>query len=144
MVVQQQNPETGKPVSIAFTGPYTTVNGRIWPYAGVTDGWYRFRLVNASNARIFELVLVDEDGSPVPGVMHQIGSDGGLLPRPVPVDFDGALPTLTVAPALGVPHALKAVGEVRPARRLPGPRGEEAPAGQQGPQPGAGGARPGG
>ncbi|MFD8392745.1 O-aminophenol oxidase PhsA [Streptomyces sp. NPDC059680] len=99
VIVQQRNPETGKPVSIPFTGPYTTVNGRIWPYAEVDAAWYRFRLVNASNARIFELVLIDEDGNPVPGVVHQIGSDGGLLPRPVPVDFDGDLPTLTAAPA---------------------------------------------
>ncbi|MGW2703301.1 O-aminophenol oxidase PhsA [Streptomyces sp. NPDC001340] len=99
VIVQQQNPETGKPVSIPFSGPYTTVNGRIWPYADVDDAWYRFRLVNASNARIFNLVLVDEDDNPVPGVVHQIGSDGGLLPRPVPVDFDEALPTLTAAPA---------------------------------------------
>ncbi|OLZ67427.1 phenoxazinone synthase [Streptomyces sp. IMTB 2501] len=99
VIVQQSNPETGKPVSIPFTGPYTTVNGRIWPYAEVDAAWYRFRLVNASNARIFQLVLIDEDGNPVPGVVHQIGSDGGLLPRPVPVDFDGELPTLTAAPA---------------------------------------------
>jgi len=99
VIVQQQNPETGKPVSLPFTGPYTTVNGRIWPYADVDAAWYRFRLVNASNARIYQLVLVDEDNNPVPGVLHQIGSDGGLLPRPVPIDFDEALPTLTVAPA---------------------------------------------
>ncbi|WP_199829720.1 O-aminophenol oxidase PhsA [Streptomyces sp. MMG1121] len=99
VIVQQSNPETGKPVSIPFTGPYTTVNGRIWPHAEVDAAWYRFRLVNASNARIFELVLIDEAGDPVPGIVHQIGSDGGLLPRPVPVDFEGDLPTLTAAPA---------------------------------------------
>ncbi|MDF3144959.1 MULTISPECIES: O-aminophenol oxidase PhsA [unclassified Streptomyces] len=99
VIVQEKNPETGKPVSIPFSGPYTTVNGRIWPYAEVDDAWYRFRLVNASNARIYDLVLVDEDDNPVPGIVHQIGSDGGLLPRPVPIDFDGALPTLTAAPA---------------------------------------------
>lgn len=99
VIVQEKNPETGKPVSIPFSGPYTTVNGRIWPYAEVDDGWYRFRLVNASNARIYNLVLVDEDDNPVPGIVHQIGSDGGLLPRPVPIDFDGTLPTLAAAPA---------------------------------------------
>ncbi|MFE5044796.1 O-aminophenol oxidase PhsA [Streptomyces sp. NPDC056637] len=99
VIVQEKNPETGKPVSLPFAGPYTTVNGRIWPYAGVDAAWHRFRLVNASNARIYDLVLIDEDDNPVPGVLHQIGSDGGLLPRPVPVDFDEALPTLTVAPA---------------------------------------------
>jgi spore coat protein A len=99
VVVIPSHPETGKPVSLPFTGPYTTVNGRIWPYADVAAAWYRFRLVNASNARIYDLVLVDEDDNPVPGVVHQIGSDGGLLPRPVPVDFDEVLPTLTAAPA---------------------------------------------
>jgi spore coat protein A len=99
VIVQDVNPETGKPVSIPFSGPYTTVNGRIWPYVDVDAGWYRFRLVNASNARIYDLVLVDEENNPVPGVLHQIGSDGGLLPRPVPVDFDATLPTLTAAPA---------------------------------------------
>lgn len=99
VIVQEKNPETGKPVSIPFSGPYTTVNGRIWPYADVDAAWYRFRLVNASNSRVYDLVLVDEDNNVVPGVMHQIGSDGGLLPRPVPVDFDEALPTLTAAPA---------------------------------------------
>ncbi|MFH8281227.1 O-aminophenol oxidase PhsA [Streptomyces antibioticus] len=99
VIVQQSNPETGKPVSIPFFGPYTTVNGRIWPYADVDDGWYRLRLVNASNARIYNLVLIDEDDRPVPGVVHQIGSDGGLLPRPVPVDFDDTLPVLSAAPA---------------------------------------------
>ncbi|MEV5985354.1 O-aminophenol oxidase PhsA [Streptomyces sp. NPDC052051] len=99
VMVEERNAETGKPVTLPFTGPYTTVNGRIWPYAEVAPAWYRFRLLNASNARIYDLVLVDEENTPVPGVVHQIGSDGGLLPRPVPIDFDDALPTLTAAPA---------------------------------------------
>ncbi|MFD9905258.1 O-aminophenol oxidase PhsA [Streptomyces sp. NPDC059063] len=102
MIVDPKNPETGKPVSLPFTGPYTTVNGRIWPYAEVPPAWHRFRLVNASNARTYDLVLVDEDNKPVPGAMYQIGSDGGLLPRPVPIDFGGPgdpMPTLPVAPA---------------------------------------------
>ncbi|WP_408056826.1 O-aminophenol oxidase PhsA [Streptomyces huasconensis] len=99
VIVDPKNAETGKPVSLPFTGPYTTVNGRIWPYADVAPAWHRFRLVNASNARTYDLVLIDEDDRPVQGVLHQIGSDGGLLPRPVPVDFEGALPTLTIAPA---------------------------------------------
>ncbi|MFF8846140.1 O-aminophenol oxidase PhsA [Streptomyces sp. NPDC015127] len=97
-VLIPSHPETGKPVSLPFFGPYSTVNGTIWPHFDVDDAWYRFRLVNASNARIYNLVLVDEDDRPVPGVVRQIGSDGGLLPRPVPVDFTDGLP-LTVAPA---------------------------------------------
>lgn len=98
-MISEADPETGKPVSLPFLGPYTTVNGRIWPHLDVDDAWYRFRLVNASNARIYDLVLVDEENNPVPGVIRQIGSDGGLLPRPVPVDFDEVLPQLTIAPA---------------------------------------------
>ncbi|WP_436318636.1 multicopper oxidase domain-containing protein [Streptomyces griseofuscus] len=35
VVVQESNPETGKPVTIPFSGPCTTVNGRIRPYAEV-------------------------------------------------------------------------------------------------------------
>ncbi|WP_329402514.1 O-aminophenol oxidase PhsA [Streptomyces melanogenes] len=99
IVVDPKNAETGRPVSLPFTGPFTTVNGVIWPYLEADAAWYRFRLVNASNARIYDLVLLDEEDNPVPGVLHQIGSDGGLLPAPVTVGFDAALPTLTVAPA---------------------------------------------
>ncbi|MFF9319458.1 O-aminophenol oxidase PhsA [Streptomyces sp. NPDC014735] len=98
-VVVAADPETGKPVSLPFLGPYTTVNGRIWPHFDVDDASYRFRLVNASNARIYDLVLLDDANEPVPGVIRQIGSDGGLLPRPVPVDFDESMPSLTIAPA---------------------------------------------
>ncbi|MFE7131658.1 O-aminophenol oxidase PhsA [Streptomyces sp. NPDC057638] len=92
------HPETGRAVTLPFVGPYSTVNGTIWPHLRTEAAWYRFRLVNASNARIYQLVLVDEENRPVPGVVHQIGSDGGLLPRPVPVDFTGGAP-LVAAPA---------------------------------------------
>ncbi|MFI1830558.1 O-aminophenol oxidase PhsA [Streptomyces sp. NPDC020412] len=98
VIVVPSHPETGRAVTTPFVGPYSTVNGTIWPHQEVAPDWYRFRLLNASNARIYNLVLVDEDDQPVPGVVHQIGSDGGLLPRPVPVDFAGGAP-LSVAPA---------------------------------------------
>ncbi|MGI5353331.1 multicopper oxidase family protein [Streptomyces sp. CA-250714] len=82
------NPESGKDVTLPFAGPYTTVNGTIWPYLEVEPRWYRFRLLNASNARTYSLALVDEEGVPVPdGTVKQIGSDGGLLPRPVDLGF---------------------------------------------------------
>ncbi|WP_327086097.1 multicopper oxidase domain-containing protein [Nonomuraea sp. NBC_01738] len=86
---------TPKVVTRAFAGPYTLVNGVIWPYAEVEPRWYRFRVLNASNARAYRLQLLDEDtGQPVTGVVRQIGTDGGLLPAPVPID--GAL---VLAPA---------------------------------------------
>ncbi|MBR8640568.1 multicopper oxidase domain-containing protein [Streptomyces tuirus] len=71
----------------AFTGPFTLVNGTVWPYLEVKPRWYRFRVVNGANTRQYRLALVDEDGKPVPsGSVYQIGTDGGLLPRPIPVD----------------------------------------------------------
>ncbi|MDJ1135892.1 multicopper oxidase domain-containing protein [Streptomyces iconiensis] len=82
------NPESGKDITLPFSGPYSTVNGTIWPHLEVEPRWYRFRLVNASNARVYNLALVDEKGVPVPpGTVKQIGSDGGLLPRPVDITF---------------------------------------------------------
>ena len=62
-------------------GDTTVVNGVAWPYCEVDAALYRLRLVNASNARRFQLVL----DPPPPGGegFIQIGSDLGLLERPV-------------------------------------------------------------
>jgi spore coat protein A len=82
-------------VTRPFEGPYTLVNGVIWPYLDVRPRWYRFRVLNASNGRTFRLRLIDETtGQPVIGVVKQIGADSGLLPAPV--DVDGPL---VLAPA---------------------------------------------
>jgi spore coat protein A len=61
-------------------GDVITVNGRAWPYAEVAGARYRVRLLNASNARRYRLALDP------PGAIVQIGSDGGLLGRPVTHD----------------------------------------------------------
>jgi spore coat protein A len=80
---------------LPFFGPYTLVNGVIWPYAEVRAGWYRFRVLNASNARTYRLHLVDETGARVPDAVWQIGTDAGLLGAPVPLPDGG----LALAPA---------------------------------------------
>ncbi|MFT4102540.1 MAG: multicopper oxidase domain-containing protein [Burkholderiaceae bacterium] len=72
-----------------FFGTYTTVNGKIWPHLDVDPGWYRFRLLNGSNARQYTLRLVDEDGNDLTSAMTIIGTDGGLLPKPAPVPTGG-------------------------------------------------------
>ncbi len=78
-----------------FTGPYSVVNGVIWPYLDVEPRWYRFRLLNAANMRPYSLRFEDEHGERVPaGTVHQIGADAGLLPAPTAVDAD-----LVVLPA---------------------------------------------
>lgn len=70
-----------------FTGPFTMVNGVIWPYFAVEPRWYRFRLVNGANTRQYQIAFNDEDGKTVPaGTVYQIGTDSGLLPAPVAID----------------------------------------------------------
>ena len=78
-------------------GDIATVNGKIEPNLDVNRGVYRFRLLNGSNARFYNLRLerVDAAGN-LTGettTFFQIGSDGGLLDAPAP------LTTLRVAPA---------------------------------------------
>jgi spore coat protein A, manganese oxidase len=68
-------------------GDAPLVNGKLRPYVEVAPDAYRLRIVNASNARVFTLSLSDGRA------LHQIGTDQGLLPTPVP------LRRLTLAPA---------------------------------------------
>ncbi|HEX2073100.1 MAG TPA: multicopper oxidase domain-containing protein [Geodermatophilus sp.] len=65
-----------------FLGDTILVNGTIGPYAEVTTETVRLRLLNASNARIYDFGLVDPDGRAHDFVL--VGTDGGLLPAPVP------------------------------------------------------------
>ena len=69
-----------------FIGDTMVVNGQIGATAAVPQGIVRCRLVNGSNARIYQLSL--SDNRP----MHLIATDGGYLDRPV------ALSRLILAP----------------------------------------------
>jgi FtsP/CotA-like multicopper oxidase with cupredoxin domain len=73
-----------------FFGDVAVVNGKAWPHLRVDRGLYRIRLLNGSNARVYHLTL-HQRGTP-PAGWYQIGTDGGLLPAPVP------LRDLTLAP----------------------------------------------
>jgi FtsP/CotA-like multicopper oxidase with cupredoxin domain len=75
--------------TMEFFGPFTTVNGVIWPYADVEPRQYRLRLLNASNSRTYRLVLLDDQGTNVLDRVTQIGTDGGLLDAPVSPPADG-------------------------------------------------------
>jgi spore coat protein A len=62
-------------------GDVILVNGAPWPTLEVSTTRYRFRLLNASNARRFQLAL---DPAPRSGrAFVQIGSDAGLLGAPI-------------------------------------------------------------
>ena len=66
----------------------TLVNGVPWPVHEVDAVRYRFRILNAANARRYELAF--DKG---PATFVQIGSDGGLLDAPIEHE------TLMIAPA---------------------------------------------
>ncbi|HEU4631445.1 MAG TPA: multicopper oxidase domain-containing protein, partial [Gemmatimonadaceae bacterium] len=56
-----------------FFGPYTLVNGVIWPKAAVEPRLYRLRVLNAANARTYRLSLLDESGRTVNDRLTLIG-----------------------------------------------------------------------
>ena len=62
-----------------FFGNTIAVNGKLWPYLEVEPRKYRFRILNASNVRSYELRLEHD------GVFHQIGTELGLLHHPVDI-----------------------------------------------------------
>ncbi|MBT4906707.1 MAG: multicopper oxidase domain-containing protein [Rhodospirillaceae bacterium] len=72
---------------IGFRGDTILVNGAIRPVAAPPTGLVRLRLLNGSNSRTYLLRFSDERG------FHQVASDGGLLPKPVP------LTSIQLAPA---------------------------------------------
>ena len=53
------NPEMHPFWTPEFVGNVITVNGKTWPYLSVAPRKYRFRLLNGSNARFYEIWLQD-------------------------------------------------------------------------------------
>jgi len=62
-----------------FFGDFILVNGMAWPVLDVEPRQYRFRVLNGSDSRFYNLFLSS------PQVILQIGSDNGLLPAAVPL-----------------------------------------------------------
>ena len=69
-----------------FVGDIITVNGKTWPYLSVAPRKYRFRFLNGSNARFYQLWLQDLATKVMGPVIWQVGTDGGLLDAPVAID----------------------------------------------------------
>ena len=68
-----------------FVGDVITVNGKTWPYLSVAPRRYRFRLLNGSNARFYQIWLQDLVTGAMGPQIVQVGTDGGLLDKPVPI-----------------------------------------------------------
>jgi FtsP/CotA-like multicopper oxidase with cupredoxin domain len=64
-----------------FLGDKICVNGAVQPYLRVQRRKYRFRFLNGSNARIYQIFLANGSGVKFP--MAQIATEGGLLAAPI-------------------------------------------------------------
>ena len=72
-----------------FFSDTIVINGAAWPYLEVQPRHYRFRILNGSQARFYNLQLYYEGASGEADLskagpnMIQIGTEGGFLPNPV-------------------------------------------------------------
>jgi spore coat protein A len=64
-----------------FFGEFILVNGQAWPYLEVEPRKYRFRILNGSDSRFYTLKFQQRSGKAL--TIWQIGTDGGLLYKPV-------------------------------------------------------------
>lgn len=69
---------TPAPWAPEFFGDVATVNSKAWPNLDVRQCLYRFRLLNGSNARFYNLSFSEKNLSFI-----QIGAEGGLFNTPV-------------------------------------------------------------
>ena len=79
------NPEIHPFWRPAFQGNVIVVNGKSWPYMEVEPRRYRLRLLNGSNSRGYRLIIktVEDVSQVIP--VWQIGTDGGLLDKPIKI-----------------------------------------------------------
>jgi len=66
-----------------FFGDTALVNGKILPFLEVEPRKYRFRMLNACNARFLHLTLTNSTDNTDQLHFHQIGTDQGFLHKPV-------------------------------------------------------------
>lgn len=69
-----------------YFGDAIVVNGKTWPYLDVEPRRYRFRLLNGSNARFYNLSLLDRMSN-IRLPFHVIGTETGYLDAPAPVTY---------------------------------------------------------
>ncbi|MBO2464620.1 multicopper oxidase family protein [Actinomadura violacea] len=77
----RERPGVQEPYLAGVLGDVILVNGAPWPVHEVDAARYRLRVLNASNARHYDLEAVTDDGRRLDLV--QVGADQGLLAAPV-------------------------------------------------------------
>jgi spore coat protein A, manganese oxidase len=69
-----------------FVGDVLCVNGKVWPFLNIAPKRYRFLFVNGSNARTYELFLINQATGATGPAMWVIGTEVGYLDTPVKID----------------------------------------------------------
>jgi len=69
-----------------FVGDAIVVNGKTWPFMNVDQKRYTFMFINGSNARTYEMFLVDPVSKNMGPALWVIATDGGYLDTPVKLD----------------------------------------------------------
>jgi spore coat protein A len=69
-----------------FVGDTIVVNGKVWPFLNVEPRRYRFLFIDGSNARTYELFLINPVTKAMGPPIWQIVTDGGYLDAPVKID----------------------------------------------------------
>jgi spore coat protein A len=82
-----------------FVGDTIVVNGKVWPFLNVQPRRYRFLFINGSNARTYELFMMNPLTKVMGPPIWQIETDGGYLDAPVKIDPNAVvLPRLVLMP----------------------------------------------
>jgi FtsP/CotA-like multicopper oxidase with cupredoxin domain len=77
-----------------FVGDTIVVNGKVWPFLSVQPRRYRFLFINGSNARTYELFIVNPVTKVMGPPIWQISTDGGYLDVPVKIDPNAPKPNI--------------------------------------------------
>jgi FtsP/CotA-like multicopper oxidase with cupredoxin domain len=75
-----------------FVGDTIVINGKVWPFLNVEPRRYRFLFLNGSNARAYEMFLVNSATKLMGPPFYVIGNDGGFLDFPAKIDPNAVKP----------------------------------------------------
>ncbi len=78
-----------------FVGDTIVINGKAWPFLNVEAKRYRFLFLNGSNARTYEMFVVNPVTKVMGPPLWVISTDGGYLDAPVMIDPNAAKPAQT-------------------------------------------------
>lgn len=96
VVVNGQKVLSSKP---EYFGNTIAVNGKVWPYLAVEPRKYRFRFLNGSDSRFYNMWLEASSGAIPANAIKVVANEGGLMPATVATMGYDAAHGLLMAPA---------------------------------------------